>query len=222
MDNIIKHKLIILFTIQEKDGHTEYVFRLSEKKNPNHFVDFRTRYRVLYELNNKFHLEYKHHDFPFFPSRFLIYPNTKLKRLQDLKHYFNRIFNEYKFYKLNSVQNWIKDRFNSNNKKKHQDNDNQIFEKYYNDKENDTFLDLIMFDYVVDENIGESVKKKFNDLNFNNSYYISIPKGNDNNFEQLIGDKSIIKHENLLNEELDFYNFHLENLKFNYSRYNQK
>ncbi len=221
MDNIIKHKLIILFQIEEKD-HTEYVFRLSEKKNPNHFVDFKTRYRVLHKLNNEFLLEYKHNDFPIFPSKILFYPGAKLKRLENLKNYFNIIFNEYKFYKLNSVQNWIKDRFNSNNKKKQQDNNNQIFEKYYNDKENDTFLDLIMFDYVVDENIGESVKKKFNDLNFNNSYYISIPKGNDNNFEQLIGDKSIIKHENLLNEELEFYNIHLENLKFNYSRYNQK
>ena len=206
-----------LFTIQEKDGHTEYVFRLSEKKNPNHFVDFRTRYTVLYQLNKKFLLEYRHHDFPIFPSRII-----KFKRLENLKNYFNIIFNEYKFYKLNSVQNWIKDRFNSNNKKKQQDNNNQIFEKYYNYKENDTFLDLIMFDYVVDENIGESVKTKFNDLKFNNSDYISIPKGNDNNFKQLIGDKSIIKHENLLNEEVDFYNFHLENLKFNYSRYNQK
>ena len=31
MDNKIKYNLIILFQIKEKDGHIEYVFRLSEK-----------------------------------------------------------------------------------------------------------------------------------------------------------------------------------------------
>ena len=37
MDNKIKYNLIILFQIKEKDGHIEYVFRLSEKNSSNNF-----------------------------------------------------------------------------------------------------------------------------------------------------------------------------------------
>ena len=67
MDNKIKYNLIILFQIKEKDGHIEYVFRLSEKNNPNNFVDFQTRYSTLYKLNKNLFTEYKHNDIPLFP-----------------------------------------------------------------------------------------------------------------------------------------------------------
>ena len=216
MDNKIKYSLIILFQIKEIDGHIEYFFRLSEKKNPNHFVDFKMRYQKLAKLNQIF-LSEKHPDgFPSFPKKIYIHTDTNLnKRFKELKNYFFIIFNEYEFYKLNSVQRWIKDTFNKIEKT--QDNNNQIFEKNYNDNEKDTFLDLITFDFVDDENIGLTIQKNFNVLNFNNSHYISIPKGNDNNFKHLIKDETILDYEMFLIMDLLPFLDNLNNLKLNYS-----
>jgi hypothetical protein len=109
MDNKIKYNLIILFQIKEKDGHIEYVFRLSEKNNPNNFVDFQTRYKKLRKLNEDLFNEYKYYDFPLFPGKIYFNKEKKLnERLRDLNNYFNKIFNTDKFYKLNILQKWIK------------------------------------------------------------------------------------------------------------------
>ena len=215
MDNKIKYSLIILFQIKEID-HIEYFFRLSEKKNPNHFVDFKMRYKILAKLNQIFLSEKPPDGFPSFPKKLYIHTDKNLnERFKELKNYFFIIFNEYQFYKLNSVQRWIKDIINKIEKP--QDNNNQIFEKNYNDNEKDTFLDLITFDFVDDENIGLSVQKNFNVLIFNNSHYISIPKGNDNNFKQLINDKTILVYEMFLKMNLLPFLDNLKNLKLNYN-----
>ena len=90
MDNKIKYNLIILFQIKEKDGHIEYVFRLSEKNNPNNFVDFQTRYKKLRKLNEDLFNEYKYYDFPLFPGKIYFNKEKKLnERLRDLNNYFN-------------------------------------------------------------------------------------------------------------------------------------
>ena len=215
MDNKIKYTLIILFQKKEID-HAEYFFRLSEKKNPNHFVDFKMRYSKLEELNKNFLSDKQINNFPSFPKKLIRHNDKNLnERFKELKNYFFIIFNQYQFYKLDSVQRWIKDIFN--NIKKPQDNNIQIFEKNYNDNEKDTFLDLITFDFVDDENIGLSIQKQFNVLNFNNSHYISIPKGNDNNFKQLIKDEKILDYEMYLIMNLILFKHNLENLKLIYS-----
>ncbi len=219
MENKIKYKLIILYQTKEKDGHTEYVFRLSEKKNPNHFTDFSTRYKTLLKFNELCKSEYQFNDFPSFPGKiYTINTENKLnKRLQDLQNYFNNIFNEDKFYKIDFIQKWLKNRFKLKNKEKEHEENNQIFENNYNDNENDIFLDLITFDYVDDENIGKSIPKTFNDINFNNSNYISIPKGNDDNFKQLMKNETNDKYELFLLKELSIFIYNCEILTSKYS-----
>lgn len=133
MDNKIKYNLIILFQIKEKDGHIEYVFRLSEKNNPNNFVDFQTRYSTLYKLNKNLFTEYKHNDIPLFPEKYIIKTEKNLnERLRKLNDYFNTIFNTDKFYKLNILQKWIKNinqKFIGNEINELQVKNNKIFEK---------------------------------------------------------------------------------------------
>ena len=218
MENKIKYKLIILYHTKEKDGHIEYVFRLSEKKNPNHFNDFYARYSTLLKFNELCKSEYQFNDFPFFPGKILFHTESNLnQRLEDLQNYFNNIFNEDKFYKIDYLQKWLKNRFKLNNKEKEHEENNQIFEKNYNDIENDNFLDLITYDYVEDEYIGKSIQTKFNDNNFNNSNYISIPKGNDDNFKHLMKNETNNKYEIFLLKELTIFIYNCEKLKSKYS-----
>ena len=218
MENKIKYKIIILYQIID-DGHIEYVFRLSEKKNPNHFTDFSARYSSLLKFNEYCKSEYQFNDFPSFPGKIYLFntENKLNKRLQDIQNYFNNIFNEDKFYKIDYIKKWLKNRFKLNNKEKEQEENNQIFEKNYNNNENDNFLDLITFDYVDDENIGKSIQKKFNDNNFNNSNYISIPKGNDDNFKHLMKNETNNKYEIFLLKELTIFIYNCEKLKSKYS-----
>ena len=203
MDNKIKYNLIILFQIKEKDGHIEYVFRLSEKNNPNNFVDFQTRYTTLRKLNEDLFNEYKYYDFPLFPGKIYFNKEKKLnERLRDLNNYFNKIFNTDKFYKLNILQKWIKNinqKFIGNKINELQVKNNKIFEKNHNDNDNDTFLDLIIYDIINDENVDNSKPKKYNEMNFNNSNYFLIPNGNDNNFNKLGKNKKkwIMKNSSL-------------------------
>lgn len=223
MDNKIKYNLIILFQIKEKDGHIEYVFRLSEKNNPNNFVDFQTRYSTLYKLNENLFTEYKHNDIPLFPEKYIFKTEKNLnERLRKLNDYFNIIFNTDKFYKLNILQKWIKNinqKFIGNEINELQVKNNKIFEKNHNDNDNDTFLDLIIYDIINDENVDNSKPKKYNEMNFNNSNYFLIPNGNDNNFNKLGKNEKIMDYEKFLTKILGFFSYYSNNLKNNYNNY---
>ena len=80
MDNKIKYTLIILFQKKEID-HAEYFFRLSEKKNPNHFVDFKMRYSKLEELNKNFLSDKQINNFPSFPKKLIRHNDKNLNEI---------------------------------------------------------------------------------------------------------------------------------------------
>ena len=114
-----KHYKIIFKKFEDQSGHVEYTINISCENDSSINLEFKDRYSRLKDLHEAFKKEANSLNFPKFPPKKLfgnLDDKFLLERKIKLQHYFNTILGSKDFSKLKTLNKWIEDLVNVQNK----------------------------------------------------------------------------------------------------------